>query len=384
MKRVGNLYNKICDLSVIMDMYDKSIKVKTRNKEKIEEFNNFYSLNIIQIKDILSAKNYTPGKYNIFFIQEPKIRIIMSQSIEDKILNHLVAKYFLSEVFEPVLIEENCATRIGKGTHYALKLFKKYYNISHNKYKKFYILKFDIEKYFYNIDHQIVKKLIRKRIKDRDAIKMLDKIIDSTDESYINEEIEHLKKVLKTQTIEKNINNLNDRLKEIDNLPFYKKGKGCPIGNMSSQIIATFYLNELDHFIKEKLKIKYYIRYMDDGILIHENKAYLEYCLEMILKMLERYRLSLNRKTKIYSSNEEIEFLGFRFKYHNKIIMKVSNKTKVRFKKRMKCFLINKENINYDNYRSVRDSYIGHLSYGSCYNLLHKNIIDYKFNNKRK
>ena len=64
--------------------------------------------------------------------------------------------------------------------------------------------------------------------------------------------------------------------------------------------------------------------------------------------------------------------------------MKVSNKTKVRFKKRMKSFLINKENINYDNYRSVRDSYIGHLSYGSCYNLLHKNIIDYKFNNKRK
>ena len=192
MKRVNNLYYKICDLDNIIDMYNK-VRINTKNKLKIERFNNFYSLNLVNIKELLCSKKYNPGRYNIFLIKEPKYRIIMSQSIKDKVVNHLVSKYFLVDIFDKTLINQNCATRIGKGTHYALRLFKKYYNECTLKYKNFYILKFDISKYFYNIDHEIVMNLIKNKIKDKDVLNIIRKILDSTDEEYVNNVISRLK-----------------------------------------------------------------------------------------------------------------------------------------------------------------------------------------------
>ena len=342
MKRVNNIYNRITDINTIIDVYDNEVKRNTKNKLKVEEFDNYYSLNIKEIKEELMSGDYIPGEYNIFFIREPKLRIIMSQSIKDKVINHLVARYFLINIFEKGLIENNIATRKNKGTHYGLKLFKKYLNIMKNRYNNFYILKFDISKYFYNIDHDIVKGLVKNKIKDKKVIGLIDKIIDSTDMEYINKTI-----------IKLNKNN--------EDVSLYKKGKGFPIGNMTSQFIGILYLNELDYFIKEKLKIKYYIRYMDDGVLIHENKEYLRYCLIEIERMVDKYKLSLNKKTRIYKMSEGIEFLGFRFIIkNNKIIMKIKNNTKKRFKRR-----VNDRNIS---------SYIGHLKHGDCNNLIYKTL----------
>lgn len=338
MKRVGNLYNIINDIDIIMDMYDRVISKNTKNKRKLMSFDDYYSSNIGNIKRIINYNNYIPDKYSIFLIKEPKYRIIMSQSIKDKIINHLVAKYFLVDIFEKSLINENVATRKNKGTHYGLKLFKKYLNYYKNRYKKFYILKFDISKYFYNIDHDIVKDIIKKKIKDKDVLKIIYSIIDSTDCDYINKSINRLKELEIKRVKEKNINK-KEKLKlinEIENIPLYKKKKGFPIGNMTSQIVAISYLNELDHFIKDGLKIKSYVRYMDDGVLIHNDKEYLKYCLKEIEKIIYKYMLELNNKTKILSSKEGIEFLGFRFIISNKTIVKVNNKTKKRFKKKMK------------------------------------------------
>ena len=193
MRRLNNLYNKINDIDVIMHMYDKVISKNTNNKRKIYSFNNYYSCNIVNIKNIIESNNYVPLRYNIFLIREPKLRIIMSQNIRDKIINHLVAKYFLIDVFDKTLINENCATRINKGTQYGLKLFKKYFNYYKNKYDKFYILKLDISKYFYNIDHNIVKELVKKKIKDKKVLKIINSIIDSTDCDYVNKKINELK-----------------------------------------------------------------------------------------------------------------------------------------------------------------------------------------------
>lgn len=150
MKRVGNLYNKICDIDIIIDMY-KIIEKNTKNKLKIKKFNQFFSCNIIDVKNIIVSKNYIPKEYNIFLIREPKLRIIMSQNIKDKIINHLVAKYFLQDVFEKTFIDTTVATRKGKGTDYGIKMIKKYLNEMKNKYNNFYYLKFDISKYFYNM-----------------------------------------------------------------------------------------------------------------------------------------------------------------------------------------------------------------------------------------
>lgn len=337
MKRVNNIYNKINDIEVIIDMY-RLVRKNTKNKRKLNKFEDYFTSNIINIKNIINTRSYTPGKYNIFIIKEPKVRVIMSQNITDKVINHLVAKYFLIDTFDKGLYYGNVATRKNKGTHYGLRLFKKYYNYYRNKYKEFYILKFDISKYFYNIDHNIVKDIIRSKIKDKDVLNILFKIIDSTDEEYINKKLLYLKEKYNIE------------------LPIYKKGKGLPIGNMTSQIVACFYLAELDRFVVTGLGINCYIRYMDDGVLFCSNKEYLKVCLKKIEKVLDKYKLNLNPKTKIYSSYEEIEFLGFRFINNKKIIMKVNNKTKKKFK----------YNINYNNI----SSYLGHLSYGTCNGLI--------------
>jgi len=291
MKRINNIYNTIVDIKKIQYIYNKRIKLNTKNKVKLEKFENNYVSNMIYIKNILEEKIYNPGKYNIFIINEPKLRIIMSQNIIDKIINHVVTQYFLINIFDKSLINENIATRKNKGTHYGIKLLKKYLN--ELKGSEFYILKFDISKYFFNIDHDIVKNIIRSKIKDKDVLNILDNIIDSTNQDYVNNDIN----ILKQKYLKKHNNYIN----EINKLPIYNKGKGLPIGNMSSQFIAILYLNELDHFIKEKLKIKYYIRYMDDGILLHKDKSYLKYCLKEITKIINKYKLSLNSKTQIIS-----------------------------------------------------------------------------------
>lgn len=371
MKKLNNFYNSIVDIKIIQDMYDKRVKLNTKNKKKLEKFENNYVSNMIYIKNILNDKKYIPGKYNIFIIKEPKLRLIMSQNVIDKIINHVVSEYFLVNIYDKTLIDTNIATRKNKGTHYGIKLLKKYINEIKNE--KFYILKFDISKYFFNLDHEILKKLVRKKIKDKDVLKIIDNIIDSTDSDYVNKTINLLKK----KEIEK-INNKNEELiKSINNIPLYKKGKGLPIGNMSSQVLAIMYLNELDHYIKETLKIKYYIRYMDDGILIHKDKGYLKFCLKEIEKIIKKYKLELNSKTKIYNSYEGFEFLGFRYFIKNdKLIMKVTNRTKRKFKRKIKNMtkLMKENKITKKEFNQVKNSYLGHLNYGKTKKLIKLNI----------
>lgn len=261
MKRVDNIYENIIDIKIIQQMYDRRVRLNTKNKKKLERFENSYVSNLIYVKNVLNDRKYIPGRYNIFIIKEPKVRLIMSQNIIDKLINHVVSEYLLVNIYDKTLIDANIATRKNRGTHYGLKLTKKY--INEVKSEKFYILKFDVSKYFFNLDHNILKGLIRKKIKDKDALKILDDIIDSTDQEYVNNTIQQTKKKEIEKIMKLNLSDSDKLINDINNLPLYKKGKGLPIGNMSSQVLAIMYLNELDHFIKEELKIKYYIRYMD-------------------------------------------------------------------------------------------------------------------------
>ena len=372
MKRVSNLYNKINDIDIICDMYDNIVSKNTKNKSKIERFNDYYSSNIINIKNIINSCNYKVSKYNIFLIREPKLRVIMSQNIIDKVINHLVARYFLVDIFDKSFIDTNIATRIGKGTHYGLIKVKKYLNEIKLENSNFYYLKFDISKYFYNIDHDIVKELIRRKIKDKDVLNIIDSIIDSTDSNYINTCINHLKEkeLRKIRNLNISSKEKNIKIEEIKSIPLYLYGKGFPIGNMTSQIIAILYLNELDHYIKETLGIKYYVRYMDDGVLIHEDKNYLIYCLSEIKIILSKYKLNLNpKKTEINSIKKELDFLGYRFSIkNNKVIMKLRNDCKKRFKKKMKLVYSLNNSILYN---SLLASYKGHFKWGNCKGLLY-------------
>lgn len=377
MKRVNNLYDNIVDIKKIQNMYDRRIRINTKNKVKLERFENNYVSNIVYIKNILKNRSYIPGRYNIFIIKEPKIRLIMSQNVIDKMINHLVSKYFLVDVFEKSLIKENIATRENKGTHYGIKLLKSYINELKNK--EFYVLKFDISKYFYNIDHKIVKELLKRKIKDKEVLDILFKIINTTNEDYVNEEIRRLKKHEIKKILKSDNDNKQKLIDDINSIPEYKKGKGLPIGNMSSQFLAILYLNELDHFVKEKLKAKYYIRYMDDGIILHKDKEYLKYCLKEMTKIFDRYHLKLNSKTQIISIKQGFDFLGFRYVVKNKkLILKIKNQTKKRFKRKMKSLykLIGQGKITEKDILQIKSSYLGHLSHGDTKKLVKNTLTE--------
>ena len=329
-------YNYLVDINKIIDCYN-DIKKNTKNKEKLINFDLFISSNIISIYNILNNKIYKHNKYNIFIIYKPKIRIVMSEILEDKIINHLVSKYYLLPLIEPKLIYSNVATRVNKGTKEGIRLLKKYLNNIKLKHNKFYILKIDIKKYFFNIDHEILLNKLNKIILDKDIFNLIKNIIDSTNEEYINNKINKL---------------IND--KEY----LYKQGKGLNIGSMSSQILAIFYLNDIDHYIKEKLKIKYYIRYMDDFLLIHYDYNYLLHCLENIKLMLRDLKLSTNNKTRIYNSKEGFEFLGYKlFIKKKRLIIKVRYRNKVSIRRKLNYLKKN----NIEKYNRVLSSYKGYL-----------------------
>ena len=372
MKRVNNLYKNLSDINNIIRMTDKVLS-KVKNKERREKFYLYYSEHIINIKNRLENKNINLGKYNIFLITDPKCRVIMSQSIEDKIINHLIAEYLLVRVFEKKYIDSMCATRLNKGSGYASKLMKKYLNEMKLKYKTFYILKLDIKKYFYNIDHNILKRILKDNIKDKDALNIIFKVIDSTNDNYINERIIKLKK--------NRINNLSNEklIEETKQIPLYKYDKGCGIGDQTSQAFGLIYLNEICHFIKEKLHIKYFINYMDDFVIIHQDKEYLNYCLDVIRnKLFSDYKLELNKKTRIYNVEDGVEFLGYRYILkNNKVVMKLRNITKKNFKKNIKILKLLKDYKYIDNNRFelLLSSYKGALSKGNCNNLYYRSVV---------
>ena len=154
MKVKNNLYKKILNYDNALTVFNK-IKRNYRNKDRIYNYSLNLNTNILNILMFLKDHKYKFGNYKIFFINDPKYRIIMSENINDKIVNHLVAKYILLDTLESKLIDTNVATRKEKGTKYAFNTFIKYINILKCQKKEIYVLKLDISKYFYNIDHEI-------------------------------------------------------------------------------------------------------------------------------------------------------------------------------------------------------------------------------------
>lgn len=370
MKRVNNIYSEVYNLNNIINMTNKVLS-KTKNKYKVYMFELYKFEHFFNIYRRLYLKDIGNIKYNIFMINDPKPRIIMAEDIEDKIINHLIAKYLLNEVFESKYDECMCATRIGKGTLYGIRLLKKYLNDMKNKYDNFYVLKLDIRKYFYNIDHYVLKNIICKKIKDNDAIDVLFKIIDSTNNDYVNVKIKKLKDKRIEYLNSLNIHNKDKLIKEVESIPLYKYGKGVALGNQTSQAFGLIYMYEIIHYMKEELKLSRQVNYMDDIIILHSDKEYLKSCLDKITNKLKyEYKLDINiKKTRIDNISNGINFLGYYFYLkNNKIIIKLSNKNKVNIKKKLsKCK-------NKLEYIFTLNKYNGLFKWGDCHNLYYRTI----------
>lgn len=376
MKRVANLYEFICEFNVILNM-TYSVCGRVKNKKKVDIFETYMSEHLYNIKNRLDDRDLNVGKYNIFMITDPKCRIVMAQNIEDKIINHLIAEYVLVKVFEKKYPDSMCATRVGKGTLYGVKLLKKYLNLMKRNYNNFYYLKIDIKKYFYSIDHNILKRILRDNIKDKDSLDMLFSIIDSTNLEYVNISINKLKEGRKKYLINSNLLNKEKLIEEVNNIPLYEKGKGVALGNQTSQAFGLIYLYEFNRFLNEELHLKYVVNYMDDFIIIHHDKDYLKYCLKEIKNNLkENYKLDINyKKTNVNGIKNGIDFLGYHFLFkNNKLILRLRLRTKKKLKNKVKKLnlLYDKKLISESDYTQGLASYKGLLKWGSCNDLYYK------------
>lgn len=281
MKRYNNLWGQLVSFENIFLAFTKAVKGKGYKSYVLDFMQNFEH-HLIMLQDALITKTYQPGAYTTFFIYEPKKRMISAAPFIDRIVHHCLVNV-IGPIFEASFIETSYANQIDKGTHRAIRDVQSAMRLNQ------YVLHCDIKKYFPSIDHEILKNLIRCRIKDPDVLWLIDLIIDSSNPQ---------EPVL-------------DYFPGDDLLTPAERRRGLPIGNLTSQFFANVYLNGFDHFIKEQLGCRFYFRYVDDTVVAHSNKNYLWEIRDAMEKFLETLRLKLHpQKQHIRPVTKGLKFLG--------------------------------------------------------------------------
>lgn len=334
---------KLEDMTGFPKMYEAYKKASRgkRCEDDVIRFELDLSRNLWSIIEQLEDRTYRVGRYKKFMIFDPKEREIQALSFRDRVVQHSLCDNILMPFFENRLIYDNCACRVGKGTHFAMDRLTGFLAEHYKKHgTKGYILKYDIRHYFDSVDHEVLKRMLRK-IPDDDVRALLYMIIDS----YSGDE----------------------------------EGKrGIPIGNQTSQWFALYYLDPMDRLIKEKLRIKHYVRYMDDGILVHESKEILQQARKAMEEMARTLKLEFNKKTQIFPISQGVDFLGFRFYLtgSGKIIRRLRTSNKKRWKRRLRKFkeAYRTGEKTLDDIMLSMKSYRGHLSHGHTYKL-QKNVM---------
>ncbi|KKS16401.1 MAG: Retron-type reverse transcriptase [Parcubacteria group bacterium GW2011_GWB1_41_6] len=266
------------------------------------------------------------------YVKDPKLRHIHKAFVKDRVLHHAVFR-ILYPIFDLTFIFDSYSCRINKGTHRAVNRLQKFAGkTSKNNTKKCFILKCDIKKFFDSIDHDILISLIERRIGDDNAIWLIEKIIKSFSVSL---------------------------------------DKGLPLGNITSQLFANIYLNELDQFVKHKLKIKHYIRYCDDFTILSDNREYLKKLIFTISDFLkEKLKLSLHSdKIKIRKYHQGIDFLGYvSFPHHRILRTKTKRRMFRKIERRIEQLKQNK--ISEESFNQTIQSYLGVLKHCKSHKLV--------------
>ena len=316
-------------------------RVGKQHKREVIEFESQLSRNLWQLHYELKYHTYKISGYRKFMIYDPKEREIQAISYKDRIVQHSLCDNLLVPLLENHLIDANCACRVGRGTSYAIKLLRSFMAQHYRKQGATgYFVKLDISKYFPSIDHQILYQKLSRYSFDTDTWWLLQVVIDS-----------------------------------------YGSGKGLPMGNQSSQCFALLYLDRIDRIIKEKLRVKHYVRYMDDMILLVSNKYTAQQCLEYISQEIKKENISLNAKSQIIKTRNGVDFLGWHFKYSlsGKIVQKVKQQSKKRIfaKCRYNYFLVSNGQKTAEDYFISLPSYRGHLLQGHGWHIYRKIVTSF-------
>ncbi len=301
-------YDELCSYDNLLLAFRKARKNKT-SRWYVKEFEKNLDRNLMQLESELRATRYKPSPMKTFVIHSHKTRVISASHFRDRIVHHAVCNV-IEPIFEKSFIHDSYASRKGKGTHAAIERFDAFKRkasrnglllpcAKDNNIVYGYVLKVDIKHYFDTVDHSVLLELLRKKIMDEKVIRLMETILS------------------------------NHKTKE--------HGKGMPIGNLTSQFFANVYLNELDYFVKHKLRSRFYIRYLDDFVILYDNKQVLEEWKAQIDDFLRRQlKQELHpEKSNIYPLHRGITFLGFRIFFHFKLLKKSNIKS---IKQRVKEF----------------------------------------------
>jgi retron-type reverse transcriptase len=232
-----NLYPEIYSLKNLILAWKKARKGKTKKSYAIE-FEKNLGVNLRALHHELKGQTYKPKPLENFILRDPKIRKISKSDFRDRIVHHALVR-IIEPIFDKTFIYDSCANRKGKGSLFAVKRFEEFKRkATWNLSSRGFCFKADIKHYFEEVDHEILIKVIRRKIKDERVIWLIERILEN-------------------------------------NVPSNLKNKGMPLGNLTSQFFANVYLHELDYFIKHRLKVKHYIRYVDDFVLLSNSKEQL-------------------------------------------------------------------------------------------------------------
>lgn len=276
MKRINNLYERICTIENIQLADSISRKGKLKQPGVIEHDRNREGNNLM-LHEMLVNKTYKTSEYTTFTIFEPKERLIFRLPyFPDRITHHAVMNV-LEPIFTATFTADTYSCIKGRGIHAAAKAVRKALK---DKPGTKYCLKLDIKKFYPNVDRTILKQLLRRKIKDNDLLWLLDEIIDSAD--------------------------------------------GLPIGNYLSQYFANFYLTYFDHWMKEVKGVKYYFRYADDLVILSDSKPYLHQLLSDIRSYLtDNLKLTIKGNYQIFPVNARgIDYVGYVFRHTHTLLRK--------------------------------------------------------------
>ncbi|MGD0977279.1 MAG: reverse transcriptase/maturase family protein [Minisyncoccia bacterium] len=252
----------------------KEFKKGKTKKSDVQQFEFDLEDNLFQLNSELTSKTYCHSDYTSFYITDPKLRHIHKACVRDRVLHHAIFRV-LYPIFDRSFIFDSYSCRLGKGTHRAIKRLKQFYQkASQNNIRNIFALKCDVRKFFDSVGHDILLEIVRRKVADEKTIWLLKLIVGSYHSV---------------------------------------SGKGLPIGNVTSQLFANIYLNELDQFVKHNLKLRYYLRYCDDFVILGESAD----CLKKIELRISKYlnnqlKLSLHPdKISTRKYRQGIDFLGY-------------------------------------------------------------------------
>jgi len=300
-------FSSITSIETLIIAHKHALKGK-RNNYYATDFDYSLIMRLIRLQTELRNSTYLPYPYRRKIITDPKLRLIEAPAYRDRIVHHAL-HYYLSPFYERFFITDSYACRLGRGIHGATTRIQHFLRVGGSN---LYVCQLDISKYYASINHSKLLELMQIKINNQQIINLLKIIIDSTDSG-----IEH------------------DHLFATDSYYFTKGRRGIPIGNLTSQLFANIYLHQVDMYAKQTLKIRQYVRYMDDIIFFHHDKDQLLKWQKAMIKFLYNdLYLTINpRKVRIYPVKHGVSFVGYVI-YPN--YKKLRGSSVRRFKKRYK------------------------------------------------